>query len=137
MTHISQSVVLRHVLKGSSDLGLISERGRGIVSKEVGEEERGARGGVDRRSDNATSVDVEIDPRHRRLGRSQTDFALQAIVECRAASEMIAVLLRSLVFGGLAFPPVSLGPAGDCPCKLSEGSICMFITIMMGPMKKL
>ena len=32
------------------------------------EEERGARGGVDRRSDDATSVDVEIDP-HRRLGR--------------------------------------------------------------------
>ena len=22
-----------------------------------------------------------------------------------------------LVFGGFAFPPVSLGPAGDCPCK--------------------
>ena len=31
------------------------------MSKEVGEEERGARGGVDRRSDNATSVDVEIE----------------------------------------------------------------------------
>jgi len=47
-----------------------------VVSKEVGEE-RGAQGGVDRRSDNATSVDVEIDPhRRRRLGRSQTDFAL-------------------------------------------------------------
>ena len=55
------------------------------VCKEVGEEERGAQGGVDRRSDNATSVDVEIDPHCRRLGRSQTDFALQAIVECRAA----------------------------------------------------
>jgi len=27
--------------------------GGGVVSKEVGEEERGARGGVDRRSDNA------------------------------------------------------------------------------------
>ena len=23
----------------------------------------------------------------------------------------------SLVFGGFAFLPVSLGPAGDCPCK--------------------
>ena len=54
------------------------------MRKEVGKEERGARGGVDRRSDNATSVDVEIDPHRRRLGRSQTDFALrlQAIVEC-------------------------------------------------------
>ena len=89
---------------------------------------------MDRRSDNATSVDVEIDPHCRRLGRSQTDFALQAIVECRAAkAKRVAVLLRwhadggevrrglavglSLVFGGCAFPPVSLGPAGDCPCK--------------------
>ena len=44
-----------------------------VVSKEVGEE-RGAQGGADRRSDNATSVDVEIDPHRRRL--SQTDFAL-------------------------------------------------------------
>ena len=25
--------------------------------------------------------------------------------------------LEALVFGGFAFPPVSLGPAGDCPCK--------------------
>jgi len=25
--------------------------------------------------------------------------------------------LWSLVFGGCAFPPVSLGPAGDCPCR--------------------
>ena len=32
------------------------------------------RGGVDRRSDNATSVDVEIDPHRLRLGRRQTDY---------------------------------------------------------------
>ena len=64
----------------------MSDAGEGeVVSKEVGEKERGARGGVDRRSDNATSVNVEIDPHLRRLGRSQTDFADQAIVECRAA----------------------------------------------------
>jgi len=25
--------------------------------------------------------------------------------------------LRTLVFGGCAFPPVSLGPAGECPCR--------------------
>ena len=50
---------------------------------------------MDRRSDNATSVDVEIDPHCRRLGRSQTDFALQSIVECRAAkAKRVAVLLR-------------------------------------------
>jgi hypothetical protein len=33
---------------------------------------RDTRGGVNRRSDSATPVDVEIDPHHRRLGRSQT-----------------------------------------------------------------
>jgi len=42
---------------------------------------------VDRRSDNATSVDVEIDPHSRRLGRSQTDFALQACRMPRGGSE--------------------------------------------------
>ena len=26
-------------------------------------------------------------------------------------------LVFPLVFGGCAFPPVSLGPAGDCPCR--------------------
>ena len=67
---------------GSGHLTLLSGAGEGeAVSKEVGEEERGARGGVDRRSDNATSVDVEIDPHRRRLGRRQIDFALQAIVD--------------------------------------------------------
>ena len=64
----------------SGHLTLMSGAGEWeVVSKEVGEEERGARGGVDRRSDAAaTSVDVEtwIDPHRRRLGRSQTDFAL-------------------------------------------------------------
>ena len=70
----------------SGHLTLVSGAGEGeVVSKKVGKEVRGAQGGVDRRSYNATSVDVEIDPHCRRLGRSQTDFALQAIVECRAA----------------------------------------------------
>ena len=40
----------------TAHLALLSSAGKGeVVSKEVGEEERGARGGVDRRSDNATS----------------------------------------------------------------------------------
>ena len=70
----------------SGHLTLVSGAGEGeVVSKKVGKEVRGAQGRVDRRSDNATSVDVEIDPHCRRLGRSQTDFALQAIVEYRAA----------------------------------------------------
>ena len=30
------------------------------------------------------------------------------------------VMIRSLVFGGCAFPPVSLGPAGDCPVEENQ-----------------
>ena len=54
----------------SGQLTLVSGAGEGEVVSEVGEEERGAQEGVDRRSDNATSVDVfvEIDP-HRSLGQ--------------------------------------------------------------------
>ena len=42
---------------------------------------------------------------------------------CNSAENPAVILARhtasaaSLVFGGCAFPPVSLGPAGDCPCK--------------------
>ena len=76
-----------HVLKNTTSRGLcgrvwpphtIERRGGGgVVSKKVGEEKRGARGGVptvDRRGDNATCVDVEIGPQRRCLGRSQTDL---------------------------------------------------------------
>ena len=93
------------------------------MSKEVGEEERDARGGVDRRSENTTPVDVEIDPHRRRLGRRQTDFALQAIVKCqrllfglwRVCFPPILIrtdrrlLGRPLAFGG-CFPPVLIRP---------------------------
>ena len=57
----------------------------------------------DRRSDDATAVtvDVEIIPQRRRLRRSQTDFALEAIVEFRAAkAKCIAGLLRWHTDGG-------------------------------------
>ena len=48
------------------------------------------------------------------------------MVQCRGNEEMgkrlwVSAWCLSLVFGGCqcqcAFPPVSLGPAGDCPCK--------------------
>lgn len=51
-----------------------------IVSREVGEEERGTGGCVDRRSDDATAVDLEINPQRHRLSRIQTNFALKAIL---------------------------------------------------------
>ena len=71
------STALGPVQKGS---GKHTGRGRG-----VGEEERGTGGCVDRRSDDATAVYVEINPQRRRLSRSRTNFALEAIVEYREA----------------------------------------------------
>ena len=47
-------------------------------------------------------------PLHAGGGRGRGE-ALAAAARGRGA--------RSLVFGGCAFPPVSLGPAGDCPCR--------------------
>ena len=35
----------------------------------------------------------------------------------RPAAPSTVTPAHSLVFGECAFPPVSLGPAGDCPCK--------------------
>ena len=57
------------------DLALVNAGDGEIVSKEVGKEERGTGGCVDRRSDHATAVDVEINPQRHRLSRSQTNFA--------------------------------------------------------------
>ena len=81
---------------------------------------------MDRRSDNATSVDVEIDPHCRRLGRSQTDFALQAIVECRAAkAKRVAVLLRWHADGG-EVRRVLAGPVerGDAETRRAYVKMC-------------
>ena len=35
----------------------------------------------------------------------------------RVSESLSLSLSLSLVFGGCTFPPVSLGPAGDCPCR--------------------
>ena len=56
---------------------------------------------MSRGSYDAAAVDVEIDPQCCRFGRSQTNFALQGIVERRAAvAKRIAVLLRWQSEGG-------------------------------------
>ena len=74
-----------------------------IVSKEVGEEERGTGVCVERRSDDATAVDVEV-PQSRRLSRSQTNFALEA-------GESLREMNRSVVPGYVYY----LGPI-RCVC---------------------
>ena len=62
---------------------------------EGGEEKGSARGSVHWRGDYATDVDIEVDPQRRRFGRSQSNFALQSLLEGRAAkAELVRVVLR-------------------------------------------
>ena len=67
-----------------------------MVLEEGGEEEGSARTRVDRRSHNAgATVPSILDPQGRRFSRRRTDFALQAIVKCRAViAKRVAVLLH-------------------------------------------
>ena len=38
---------------------------------------------------------IEVNPQRRRFGRRESDFALQALIECRAAkTELVRVVLR-------------------------------------------
>ena len=55
--------------KASTALGPVQKGSRKHTGRArgVGEEERGTGGCVDRRSDDATAVDVEINPQRRRL----------------------------------------------------------------------
>jgi hypothetical protein len=62
-----------------------SERGgEGYCVKEGGGEEGNARGSVNWSGYDATDVDIEVDPERCRFGSRKSDFALQALVECRA-----------------------------------------------------
>ena len=49
--------------------------------------------GQEERLTNSTSVDVEVDPHRRRLGRSQTNFALQAIENAESEKNRSVVAL--------------------------------------------
>jgi len=44
-----------------------------------------ARGSVHWGWDDATIVDIKVDPQRRRFGRSESDFALQPLIEACAA----------------------------------------------------
>ena len=51
--------------------------------------------------DYATAVDVEVNPQRCGLGRRESDFALQALVECRAAkTEHVRVVALRWHSGG-------------------------------------
>jgi hypothetical protein len=49
-----------------------------------GEQKGSARGSVHWGCYYATSLDIEVDPQHCCFGSRQSDFALQAVVECSA-----------------------------------------------------
>jgi hypothetical protein len=65
----------------SAHHALANAGGREIVGKKEGEQKGSARGIVQWGCYYATALDIEVDPQH---GRRQSDFALQAVVECRA-----------------------------------------------------
>ena len=62
-----------------------------------GQEEEEEEEEEERRSYTATVVDVQVDPQRHRFGRSQTDFAVQAVAECQrkhSESQCIALAFR-------------------------------------------
>jgi len=60
---------------------LANAGGRETVGKKEGEQKGSARGSVHWGCYYATALDIEVDPQRCYLGRSQSDFALQAVVE--------------------------------------------------------
>ena len=62
----------------SAHHALANAGGREIVGKKEGEQKGSARGSV------YWGCYYEVDPQRCCLGRRQSDFALQAVVECRA-----------------------------------------------------
>ena len=68
----------------SAHLALANAGGREIVGKKEGEQKGSVRGSVHWGCYYATALDIEVDPKRCCLGRRQSDFALQAVVECIA-----------------------------------------------------
>jgi hypothetical protein len=61
-----------------------SERGgEGYCVKGGGGEKGSARGSVHWSGYDTTALDIEVDPHRCRFGSRKSDFALQALVECR------------------------------------------------------
>jgi hypothetical protein len=77
----------------SAHHALANAGGREIVVKKEGEQKGSARGSVHWGCYYATALDIEVDPQRCCLGSCQSDFALQAVVECRAL-EPIPVAMK-------------------------------------------
>ncbi len=70
----------------SAHHALANAGGREIVGKKEGEQKESARGSVHWGCYYVTALDrdIEVDPQRCCLGRRQSNFDLQAVVECRA-----------------------------------------------------
>jgi hypothetical protein len=75
-----------HVLRETTSRGLCGLvcSSRTSASGREGEEKGSARGSVHWSGCDATALDIEVDPQRCRYGSRKSDFALQALVECRA-----------------------------------------------------
>jgi hypothetical protein len=59
--------------------------------------------------DDATAVDIEVNPQRRRFGRSESDFALQALIECPAQLEKEgAEICRACVWRCCVLFPITI-----------------------------
>ena len=69
----------------SAHHALVNARESEIVRKMEGEKKGSARWSVHWECDYATALNIDVDPQRRRFGRRESDFALQTLIEGRAA----------------------------------------------------
>ncbi len=66
--------------------------------KEGGEQKGSARGSVQWGCYYDTSLDIEVDPQRRRFGSRESDFALQSLIEGRAAKNGTCLSVVPMAF---------------------------------------
>ncbi len=98
----------------SAHHALANAGGREIVGKKEGEKKVSARGSVHWGCYYATALDIEVDPQRCCLGSRQSDFALQAVVECCS--------LEQECFRGWARARSSKS-LNSCPVKSQPGNL--------------
>ena len=71
---------------------------RDIMREDGGEEKGSARRSVHWGCDEATAIDIEVDPQRRRFGSRESDFALQSLIEGRAAKNGTCLSVVPMAF---------------------------------------
>ncbi len=84
--------------------------------------------------DYATALDIEVDPQRRRFSRLESDFALQTLIQGRAAkTELVRVVLLRWHSSGMA---VRLGVClfsvsrWACRERRRKNSPCMWVEVL-------